>query len=664
MRRHILIINGILLLIVLPVVSWSARRLAHPVDLLAVDAERIRGWDFSGITPTGSVILEIDSLARAFVQMKQSLIERTRKLEKTQESLKKLVDLAIALSAEKDSNRLMEMILSGAKDLARADGGTVYIRDDDECMAFRIMKNDSLGIDYGADSRSPGFPHVPLFDRDGSENHRNVVSLSVHLRKSTNIADAYDAADQEFSGTRQFDRDHGYRTMSLLTVPLMPRGGEPLGALQLINAIDPATGEITAFSPEIERFVQALSALAATALYNRTLLDSQRNLVNSLIRILAGAIDAKSPYTGAHCERVPELAFMLAKEACETTSGPLAHFRFDTEEQWDEFRIGAWLHDCGKVTTPEYVIDKATKLETIHNRIHEIRTRFEVLWRDAEITALQTRLDGGDAEATARRLEERRQSLVDDFAFVAACNIGGEFMDPQKIERLKAVARQPWIRHFDDRLGLSHGELSRLASTPPLPVPAGETLLSDKPEHIFARMGSEGTFDARFGFKMAVPEHLYNLGEIYNLSISRGTLTPEERFKINEHIVHTIIMLDSLEFPKHLKRVPEYAGTHHETLIGTGYPRQLTGEQLSIPARVMVIADIFEALTASDRPYKKPKTLSEAVEILSQFAQRKHIDQDLFRLFLESGIHRRYAEKFLSAEQNDTVDIERYLNAC
>ncbi len=555
----------------------------------------------------------------------------------------------------------MEMILSGAKDLAHADGGTLYIRDDNERMVFRLMKNDSLAIDVGGDGQFPDIPSVPLFEPDGSENHRNVVSHSVHLGQPTNIGNVYDVPEQNFSDTRAFDDRHDYRSISLLTVPLAPRGGEPLGALQLINALDPATGAVIGFSAEIERFVQALSALAATALYNRTLLNSQKTLMNSLIRILASAIDAKSPYTGAHCGRVPELAVMLAKEACDAQSGPFAGFHFDTEEQWDEFRIGAWLHDCGKVTTPEYVIDKATKLETIHNRIHEVRTRFEVLLRDARIAMLEERLDGGSAEETMRRFEERRRALFDDFAFVAACNIGGEYMDPLKIERLNVIAGQPWVRHFDDRLGLSHGELSRLAGLPPAPLPATETLLSDKPEHIIARDRTDGVFDPRFGFKMTVPEHLYNLGEIYNLSIGRGTLTPEERFKINEHIVHTIIMLDSLDFPRNLRRVPEYAGTHHETLIGTGYPRRLTGAELSIPARIMVIADIFEALTAADRPYKKPKTLSDAVEILAQFVKKKHIDADLFRLFLQSGVYRRYAETFLSPTQNDAVDIERYL---
>jgi len=352
---------------------------------------------------------------------------------------------------------------------------------------------------------------------------------------------------------------------------------------------------------------------------------------------------------------------MLVKEACDSQDGPLADFSFKSEDEWHEFRIGAYLHDCGKVTTPEYVVDKATKLETIYNRVHEVRTRFEVLWRDAEIRFMQDKLDGvPEAEAKAR-FEETAQRLTDDFAFIADCNIGGEFMAPDKVERLKVIAEQTWVRHFDDRLGLSHGELERIGDLPPKDLPATEKLLDDKPEQIIRRSGLERMLDPKHGFKIPIPKHLYNNGEIYNLSISRGTLNDEERFKVNEHVIQTILMLDRLKFPKHLRRVPEYAGTHHETLIGTGYPRKLDASQLSVPARVMVIADVFEALTAADRPYKKPKPLSEAVKILSFMVKDKHIDGDLFRLFLSSGAYLRYAEKYLKPEQRDAVDIAKYL---
>jgi hypothetical protein len=340
--------------------------------------------------------------------------------------------------------------------------------------------------------------------------------------------------------------------------------------------------------------------------------------------------------------------------------GPFADFNFHSDEEWREFRIGAWLHDCGKVTTPEYVVDKATKIETIYNRIHEVRTRFEVLLRDAEIASLKAIQSGADSAATAQEFHERRAQLIDDFTFVAECNVGGEFMAPECIERIKKIAGQTWLRHFDDRLGLSHEELRRYESMPVSELPAVENLLSDKPCHIIPR-GFDKALDPRYGFKVQVPENLYNFGEVLNLCVERGTLSEEERFKINEHIIQTVVMLDALPFPRELRRVPEYAGTHHETLTGSGYPRKLTKDDLSVPARIMAIADIFEALTASDRPYKKAKTLSESVKILSFFKKDKHIDPELFDLFLSSGVYLRYAEHYLKPEQIDSVDVSKYL---
>jgi HD-GYP domain-containing protein (c-di-GMP phosphodiesterase class II) len=416
---------------------------------------------------------------------------------------------------------------------------------------------------------------------------------------------------------------------------------------------------VVAFQPELVRVVPAMAAQAAVALDNFQLLEAQKELMDSLIKLIAGAIDAKSPYTGGHCERVPELGLMLAEEACKVESGPLAEFRFTTEDEWREFRIGAWLHDCGKVTTPEYVVDKASKLETIYNRIHEVRMRFEVLLRDARISQLEELAAGTEAGQALAAYEARKAELADDFAFIAECNLGGEFMAPEKVERLKAIAQQTWQRHYDDRAGLAHEELKRYAGAP-APLPATERLLADKPQHIIPR-ADKNVADPKWNFKVKVPDHLYNYGELYNLAISRGTLTEEERFKINEHVMQSLIMLEQLPLPPSLKRVPEYAGTHHETLVGTGYPRKLTDKELSVPMRIMAIADIFEALTASDRPYKKAKPLSEAIKILSFFKKDKHIDPELFDLFLTSGVYQRYAEKFLLPEQVDAVDINQFV---
>jgi hypothetical protein len=351
---------------------------------------------------------------------------------------------------------------------------------------------------------------------------------------------------------------------------------------------------------------------------------------------------------------------MLAEEAGNVTEGPLAAFRFNTADEWREFRVGAWLHDCGKITTPEHVVDKATKLETIYNRIHEIRMRFEVLLRDAQIARLEAICGGADEHLASAEYARLAEQLQADFAFVAECNIGSELMEPERIEILQTIGARSWLRHFDDRLGLSQAELYRVENLPAATLPAIERLLADKPQHIFPRLQRKA-LDPKYGFKVSVPEHLYNFGELYNLSVRRGTLTEEERFKINEHIIQTIVMLECLPLPANLKRVPEYAGTHHETLLGTGYPRKLDKDSLSIPARIMAIADIFEALTAADRPYKAPKKLSESIKIMSFMKKDAHIDSDLFKLFLTSGVYKEYAERFLDPAQIDDIDINQYL---
>ncbi|WP_318470592.1 HD domain-containing phosphohydrolase [Photobacterium leiognathi] len=386
----------------------------------------------------------------------------------------------------------------------------------------------------------------------------------------------------------------------------------------------------------------------------------QEEFVESFIQLIAQAIDDKSPYTAGHCNRVPEIALMFADEVEKSQQGQFAEFRFNNDAERREFRIAAWLHDCGKITTPEHIVDKGTKLEANYNRIHEVRMRFEVLWRDAEVDYYQHIIDNPEDQKQAMEtLNETQKQLQEDFAFIANANVGGEFMSDDHIARIREIADKTWLRHFDDHLGLSPLEELK-ASVKSETLPVEEHLLSDKPEHRIERI-NELHFDPAFGIKVQVPELQYNLGEIYNLTIKRGTLTPEDRFKINEHMISTIKMLESLPFPDDLARVPRYASTHHETMKGTGYPRRLSAEDLSIPERILVIADIFEALTAADRPYKKAKPLSVAIDILYKMALDEHIDMELFKLFLSSGVYKQYAEKYLPAKQIDKVDIAKYL---
>lgn len=386
----------------------------------------------------------------------------------------------------------------------------------------------------------------------------------------------------------------------------------------------------------------------------------QKELMESFIKLIAGAIDAKSKYTGGHCNRVPELSMMLAKAASDCEDGIFKDFKLDSEDELRELDIASWLHDCGKVTTPEYVVDKATKLETIYNRIHEIRTRFEVIHRDLTIVALNKKLNGENYDDVDSWLLKEHQKLQDEFLFIANANVGAEFMSRDDKLKIEEIAKREWVRYFDDSVGISFEEKQRFQRDYE-PAPAVEKLLCNKQRHIIQREYFDFKEYEKMGFKTAVPEHLYNLGEVYNICIERGTLTEEERFKINEHVMMTIKMLETLPFPANLKKVPMYAGTHHETLIGTGYPRQLTIDEMPIASRIMAIADVFEALTASDRPYKEPKKLSEAIKILSFMAKDKHIDADLFKLFLTSGIYKNYANDYLKPEQIDDTDITKYI---
>ncbi|WP_417529186.1 HD domain-containing phosphohydrolase [Marinomonas shanghaiensis] len=398
--------------------------------------------------------------------------------------------------------------------------------------------------------------------------------------------------------------------------------------------------------------------------------ESLKEFLEALIRLIATAIDNKSAHTGGHCYRVPELGLMLSEALEHTQEGPYKDFQFANANERLEFHLAAWLHDCGKITMPEHIMDKGSKLECLYNRIHEIRTRFEVLWRDAEIDYLHAiRTQKQDPNAALATWQARQNNLQEQFAFIAKANIGSEFMSKEDQQKIKDIGAQTWTRHFDNRLGLSPAEETMRAEqtqaghlnneeTPAHGIT--ESLLSDKPEHIIPRF-KEITFDPLLGIKMDIPEHQYNQGEIYNLTIQKGTLTEEDRFKINEHIISTITMLESLPFPPELSRVPHYASTHHERMDGQGYPRKLNAEQLSIPDRVLMIADVFEALTASDRPYKKAKPISVAIDIMYNMCLEGHLDLQLFRFFLSSGTHLKYAEKFLPENQIDEVNIQTYL---
>ncbi len=508
--------------------------------------------------------------------------------------LEQLNLIGASLSAERDINRLLELILTAAKSITGADGGTLYRVSDDKTLRFEIVRTSSLKYYLGGTSGNP-VPFYPIqLYRDGKPNHSMVAAYSALTGKTVNIADAYTADGFDFSGTRAFDSKTGYRSKSFLTVPMRNHEHEIIGVLQLINPMDARSGEITAFSASDQRLAESLASQAAIAITNRMLINQLEQLFESFINLINSAIDEKSPYTGGHCQRVPTLTMMLAEAVNDTREGPLSEFQM-TEKDRYELKIAGLLHDCGKVTTPVHVVDKATKLETIYDRIHLIDTRFEILKRDLEIQRIR-------GELSDKQCRDRLRELDDDKRFLHACNIGSERMSEEDTARVRRIAGYRWR-------DVSGHEASFLTED-----------------------------------------------EVKNLTIRAGTLTEDERKVINHHIVATIKMLEALPWPRHLTRVPEYAGGHHERMDGKGYPKGLTREQMSVQARCMGIADIFEALTARDRPYKKGKTLSESLEILGRMKLNQHVDPDLFDIFVRQKVYRRYAEMYLEPEQIDEVD--------
>ncbi|GLR64097.1 HD family phosphohydrolase [Marinospirillum insulare] len=525
------------------------------------------------------------------------------------ERVKRLNAIGIALSAQKDQSKLLEMILNSARELTQADAGTLYmVEPSSDSLRFALVQNDQLKIHLGGSGQPVGdnFPLIPLHLEDNSPNERMIVAWSVLNKKTARIKDAYDEKGFDFSGTRAFDEQTGYRSQSFLTIPLLNHEGEVIAALQLLNKLNSA-GQTVEFDEEDQGIAESLASQAAVALTNRRLIDELRTLFDSFTQVIASAIDSKSAHTGAHCRRVPDVTLMLAEAANGINFPGLEGFSMSEEDRY-ELKTAAWLHDCGKVVTPHHIMEKSTKLETLVDRIDFIADRFEILRRDLEVAKLKEELAAskqGQSLDKARLdfYDQLENQLKDDLAFLKTANTGGEFMADKHLTRLANLSKEGWIDLNGQR----------------------KTLLSDD--------------------------------ELANLSIRRGTLNQDERKIMEGHMVHTLAMLEQLPFPRHLQRVPEYAGGHHERMDGKGYPSGLTREQMSIPARIMGVADVFEALTAHERPYKKPMPLSQALTIMGRMVEDNHLDPDIYTLFVYKKVYLDYAKKHLREEQIDEVDI-------
>jgi HD-GYP domain-containing protein (c-di-GMP phosphodiesterase class II) len=520
--------------------------------------------------------------------------------------IRRLAQIGIALSAEKNLDKLLETIVDEARSLSHADGGTLYIVDQEQkALRFEIVQAESLKTRMGGTTGVPvSLPPLPL-EIEGKPNYANVSCFAALTGNIANISDVYKSDLFDFTGPRRFDETTGYHSKSMLVIPLKNHENDIIGVLQLVNASDQETGEIISFSEENVDLIASLASQAAVALTNTQLILELKNLLYAFIKSIAAAIDDKSPYTGGHINRVVELTLMIAELINRTEYGCFESVCF-SEDQLEELRVAAWMHDVGKITTPEYVIDKHTRLETVFDRIELVRTRFELIRRlkvEQFLREKIARLEAGktDSEgvpALEAALEAQLRILDEERDFLVSCNNPNELMSRERIERLEEIGRKTY--------SVDGAEYPVLTEN-----------------------------------------------EIYNLSIPKGTLTDEERKVIEHHAEMTLKILEKLPFPKKLANVPKIAAFHHEKMDGSGYPFGLKAGELPIGSRIMAVADIFEALTAQDRPYKLPMKLSQAVKILGVMKNDRHIDPDIYDLFINSKIYRQYAEKELNPDQID-----------
>lgn len=527
---------------------------------------------------------------------------------KDKTNLQHFIDISIRLTTEKNSSKLLDEILQVVMSIANSDAGSIYSITSNKQLKFETVINKSLNLYLGGTLGGPvDFPNIELFI-DGKPNDTAIVAHSVNTGEVINIPDVYDALPFDMSAARKMDARTGYRSESMLTIPLKDHEDDIIGVIQLINVKDAQNKNIP-FSEELVTLIRSFASLGAISLTNSTLVKDMEVLFSTFAEAIAMAIDEKSPHTGGHCKRVPALTLMLADAVHKIDKGPLADFIMSPEDR-HELSLAGWLHDCGKIATPDHIMEKSTKLETIFDRIEFIDAKFEIISRDLELSYQQQIISAIKQNKSVevlqfeRLLETELKQLALDRALLQRVNIGGEFLGEEEQAHILRISKQYSLK--------INGE-----ETP---------LLTDD--------------------------------EVENLMIRRGTLTQGEREIMKRHMDITKNILDILPFPKHLSNVAEYALGHHEKLDGTGYPRGLTKEQMSVPARLMAITDIFEALSAVDRPYKKAKPVSECLNILGNMVSNNHLDPDIFAIFIESEVYKNYINEYANPEQLDEVDFD------
>ncbi|WP_375749801.1 HD domain-containing phosphohydrolase [Vibrio sp. HN007] len=605
------ILAAVLMLMASFVIIWlTVSRLTKPLKILSVMTENIRGFHFKKTRYPKSIIKEVNELTYSIELMEHTLHDLLTLLQET--------------ASRHDFEQLTKTISKQSYLITKAETIVLSVYNENEKQFVTEVNHSIIPFKIGLNQLLESTPWLKA---------QLVKGEIVSLTKKDNIIKNYESI---------FYNSEAY------LFPMLSRQKKLVGIL--VVGYERACNDL---QKDKHAFLRELLSFAQISKENIDQLEHQKRMVSSFIELMAEAIDTKSPYTGSHCHRVPAIAKLLTK-AAEKDNGDFADFSM-TPENWEELNLAAWLHDCGKVTTPEYIVDKATKLETIYDRIHEVRMRFELLKIQADRDYWKALSQGNNEPGSKAKLADFHNQLDQEFAFIASCNLGNKPLTPEDKEKLELIASRTWTRTLDDQLGVSWVEKERAGH--PTPTPAEESLLSDKEVHLVPwdeTLDPRKNWDDEYNLKPSDVQ--YNRGELHNLTVENGTLTSEERFMINDHIIQTINLLKRLPYQDHLKNVPNIAGNHHERIDGKGYPRGLGIDDLSVQERVMAIADIFEAITSSDRPYKKAYTLSEALEIMTRFATSGHIDPKLYLLFITNEIDQEYANEYLKASQIVEVD--------
>jgi HD-GYP domain-containing protein (c-di-GMP phosphodiesterase class II)/HAMP domain-containing protein len=595
-RRTFLLIGLLSIWVIIFLSVRQIRKSLVPIEQLKDATDRIAAKDFS-------IQVRIHTQDE-FAELGDSFNKMTRRLADHVRTMETINDIGISLSAERDQEKLISIILGGARKLIHADGAALYLLGSGGQLNLALMCIDSLNLT--CDSKSIALPGAQSDNPPATP----ILISSPLLERTNNIPDIYAAREFDLRGQISFDERMSYRTRSVLSVPLRDHLNSFIGVLQLSNALDQNSGLVVMFSEQDIRIAESLASQAAVTLTKNRLAEEFKRLFEGLTELVATAVDAKSRYTGDHCKRVHALTMMIAEAVNRADCGPFAGFSLSENEIY-ELKIAALLHDCGKVATPVHIMDKSTKLETITDRIQLVEARFQILKREKHIALLRNQLIrmAGDQSNVClagvdRDLRSSTEVLDADLEFLKRSNLGSEFMSESMRTYVRDIARKYYWPNEDGQ---------RVAA------------LTDD--------------------------------EVENLTIVKGTLTQAERTLMEQHAELTIKMLQALPYPENLRNIPSHAGSHHERMDGTGYPRGLNRDDISIQGRIIALADAFEAITAADRPYKKPNRLSEALAILHEMKSEGHIDPDIYDLFIAERVYLRYAEQFIPSSQMNTSEI-------